>query len=64
MDNITVYLTPEDAQLFLQFQKRYLFMKVLENIGVFDLKSGSIEIHFTNLGEIGSVDLHKHTKII
>lgn len=58
-----IFLTPEDAALFLQFQKRYLFMKVLETAGAFDLRSGSVEIHFANTGEILSVDIHKHLRL-
>lgn len=64
MDQLTtIQLSPEDASLFLTFQKRYLFMKVLESIGVFDLKSASIEVHFDNLGGIGSIDIHKHHRL-
>lgn len=62
MELTHVELTPEDAVLFLQFQKRYAFMKLLESIGAFDLKSGSIEVHFTNIGEIGSIDVHRHLR--
>lgn len=60
----TVELTPEDALLFISFQKRHAFMQLLENIGAFDLKSGSVEIHFTSTGEIGAIDMHSHLKVI
>lgn len=59
----TVQLTPEEAQLFIQFQKRYLFMKLLESIGAFEIKSGFLTIHFDNLGGIGSVDVQRHYKL-
>lgn len=58
-----IHLTPEDAALFVQFQKRYLFMKVMESTGAFDIRSGSVEIHFANTGEIASVDIHKHLRV-
>lgn len=62
-DLTIVYLSPEEAVLFVQFQKRFTFMKLLESLGAFDLKSGSIEIHFANTGEIGSIDIHRHIRL-
>ena len=59
----TLFLTQEDIKLFVEFQKRYVLKKLLESLGVFDIKSGNVEIHFTSSGEIGSVDIHKHYKI-
>lgn len=65
MQNLTIVeLTPEDALLFMQFQKRYAFIQLLESVGAFDIKSGHITIHFDNLGGIGSVDIERHHKII
>jgi hypothetical protein len=59
----TIQLTPEEAKLFIQFQKRYLFMQLLESLGVFNVKSGYVTIHFDNLGGIGSVDIQRHYKL-
>ena len=59
----TIQLTPDEAALFVQFQKRFLFMKLLESVGAFDIKSGYITIHFDNLGGIGSVDVQRHYKL-
>lgn len=64
MNQTTIFLNEEDARLFLLYQKHYLFMKLLESVGAFDLKSGSITIHFTNTGEIGSVDVQRHLKML
>ena len=61
---VAVQLTEEDAKLFLIYQKRYQFMKLLESLGVFDLKNGSAEIHFDNLGQIAKIDLHSHIKVV
>lgn len=58
-----VYLTPEDCQLFVQFQKRYAFMKLLESLNVFSLRSANVVINFNNLGEIMSVDIQQHYKL-
>lgn len=59
----TITLTPEDAQLFIQFQKRFAFMKLLDSMGAFDIRSGSLTVHFTNTGEIGSIDKHQHFRL-
>lgn len=55
-----VYLTEEEALAFVQFQKRRAFMALLESLHVFDIRSGSVEIHFDAMGQIGSVDIHRH----
>lgn len=49
--------------LFVQYQKRYAFMKLLESIGAFDVKNGYITIHFDNIGGIGSVDVQRHYRL-
>lgn len=62
METTPIFLTKEEALLFVAFQKRYAFFRLLETLKVFELKSGSVEIHFDNLGGIGSVDIHQHFK--
>lgn len=59
----TLFLTDDEIKLFIEFQKKHALIKLLESLGVFDIKSGSVEIHFTAQGEIGSVDIHKHFKV-
>lgn len=61
---IKVEMTPEDALLFIAFQKRYAFIKLLEEVGGFSIKSGYVTIHFDNLGGIGSIDVNRHIKIV
>jgi hypothetical protein len=58
-----IYITDADAILFVEFQKRYAFIKLLESLNVFDIKSGSVTIHFDAFGQIGSVDKHTYFKI-
>lgn len=58
-----IELTSEDAIMFVNFQKRYAFIKLLESIGSFEIKGGSITIHFDNLGCIGAVDKFEKFKI-
>lgn len=56
-------MTPEETKLFIEFQKRYAFVKLMESINAFDVKSGSVTIHFNNLGEIASVDKQQHYRL-
>lgn len=55
-----IELTPEDAELFIKFQKRYSFIKLMESVGAFDIKSGSMRVNFDNSGGIGSIEVLKH----
>lgn len=59
----TVYLTEEEARLFIEFQKRYAFMQLLESLDVFKIRSGSITVHFDNTGEIASLDKQEHYRL-
>ena len=59
----TIYLTDIDASLFLEFQKRYAFMQLLESVKAFNIKSGSITIHFDSMGQIASVDKQEHFRL-
>lgn len=58
-----VFLSPEEAMLFVTFQKRFTFMKALENMGAFNLRNASIEIHFDSLSQIAKIDKHEHYKV-
>lgn len=61
---IKVEMTPQDALLFVAFQKRYALIKLLDDVGAFTIKSGNVVIHFDNLGGIGSIDVNKHIKVV
>lgn len=64
METLTrIDLTESEARLFILYQKYHAFMKLLESVGAFDLKSGSIFIHFDAQGAIGSVEVKKFYKI-
>lgn len=60
MTMTTVQLSPEDALTFIAFQKHYAFIKLMESLGVFAITSGSVEVHFDGMGQIGSVDVRRH----
>lgn len=51
-----IYLTEEEALHFVQFQKHYALIRLLESIDAFAMKNGSITIHFDSLGRIALVD--------
>ena len=53
---VLVTLSEEDAKLFVQFQKHYAFIKMLEDIKAFNLRDGNIKIHFNHLGEVKTID--------
>lgn len=52
-----IELTETQAKLFIKFQERAAFMELLESLGVFNMRSGSIQltINFDAEGRIGSV---------
>jgi len=55
-----IELTPIEAESFIIFQKHRALIGLLESMGAFNIRNGSIEIHFSRLGEIVSVDKHEH----
>lgn len=60
MNNVTlVELSEFDAKLFYQFQKNYTFIKLLDSLGIFDLKTGNVVLHFDASGKIGAVEVNK-----
>ena len=59
----TVELSKADALLFAEFQKRHAFIKALESIEAFSIRSGSLTINFDAMGKIGSMEVHKHYRV-
>ena len=58
-ETTTLFLTPEECAQFILFQKHRALIGLLESLQAFDLKDGSIEIHFNRLGEIIAVNKHQ-----
>lgn len=56
----TILLTPDEALAYATFQKHHALIRLLDGLGVFDIRSGSCEIHFNSMGGIGSVDVRRH----
>lgn len=56
---IPVFLTEDDAKQFVSFQKHRALIGLLESIKAFDVKAGSVTIHFGSEGEIKTVEKHE-----
>jgi len=59
-ESVIIELSPLEAQTFITFQKHRALIGLLESIKAFDIRSGSVTIHFSRLGEIVSVEKHEH----
>jgi len=55
-EEITIFLTTPEAQMFKDFQQFHATFALLCSSGVFDIKNGSATIHFDNLGEIKKIE--------
>lgn len=64
METTKIELTEEEARLFVEFQKRFLFMQMLASLDAFNIKGGRVIIHFDNFGDINSVDVQKHYRLV
>ncbi len=61
MNDLTiVQLSEIEAASFVRFQKHRAFIELLESVGAFDVKSGSVTVHFSALGGIVSVTKEEH----
>lgn len=51
-----VDLTPEQAALFILFMKHYDKIGFMIGQGAFDIKHGSVTVHFDKDGEVSSLE--------
>lgn len=58
-----ITISKEEARLFVEFQKRYAFMQLLESIKAFDMRSASLTINFDGMGRIASLQKLEHYKL-
>lgn len=63
IETTAIYLTDIEARQFIDFQKHYTLIGLLESLNVFNLKNGSCEIHFNSLGEIKGINIHTHYSV-
>lgn len=54
-EDITIFLTPIDAERFKDFQRYYELFNFLLDKKVFEQKGASIVLNFDHLGNIGSI---------
>jgi hypothetical protein len=55
MEQVSIFLTPIDVEAFKLFQKHYVAFKMLDSVGAFNIKNGSITLDFNHLGEIKGI---------
>lgn len=60
MTTTPIFLSEKDVKVFKDFQRHYALIGLLESLGVFDMTSGSVEIHFDSWGKIGHIEVHRH----
>lgn len=56
---IKIELTEDDAAMFAEFQKRYSFFNLLDSLKVFDVRNGSLTVHFDKFGGIGKIKIEQ-----
>ena len=57
-DQITILLTTPEAILFRDFQQFHQTFALLCTKGVFDMRNGSVTLHFDQNGTIQKIDRH------
>jgi hypothetical protein len=55
-----VMLTDDEAKKFIAFQKHWLMIGLLESVGAFNVRNGSVTINFDRMGAISSIDKKEH----
>ncbi len=55
MDEVTIFLTPIDVELFKAFREHQTDFMILKNNGIFDLKNGNIIIHKDAQGRVREI---------
>lgn len=55
MQDITIILTPVDAELFKKFQEHHEMFHLLQMKGIFDIKYGQGILNFTD-GKLKSIE--------
>lgn len=63
MNNITVFLTDEDAKLFVTFQKRHELVSLMDKAGAFDIHDGSVTINFDSSGFPRTIETKRHFRV-
>ncbi len=54
--DIQIFLTTPEAMLFRDFQQFHKTFALLVQKGVFDVKNGSVTLHFDSLGNVQKIE--------
>lgn len=54
--DVTIILTTPEAMLFKDFQQFHATFALMASRGVFDVKGGSVTLHFDGNGEIQRIE--------
>lgn len=57
-DNVTLNLTPSDAQMFLEYRKNQDAFQTLVQSGVFNVRNGQAVLSFDHVGSLIQVDFN------
>lgn len=55
-EQVTVFLTPHDVEVFTFLQKRYEAILALEKSGALDMKNGKVTLHFDQNGVLRGIE--------
>jgi hypothetical protein len=58
MTMVNVTLSEQEAQSFLKWREHQANFEILLENGVFDVRNGSVELHFNVAGHVASIDAH------
>lgn len=58
IDEITIFMSNQEAIQFRMFQQYYEQFVLMVSKGVFDIRDGSVEVHFDHFGAIQKIDRH------
>lgn len=55
-DKIAIYIPDEEAKQFLLFQEHYETFLLMVEHGTFDVRNGSVTLHFDKHGDIKTIN--------
>lgn len=57
----TIFLTPQDVELFKEFRQHQTEFMILKSHGIFDFKGGVISVHKDADGRVRKIEVNKIT---
>ena len=56
---ISIQLNEQEAELFKRFRQMQAVFEIFMRGGVFNVRNGSVEIHFNSAGDVGMIRKHE-----